>query len=118
MQGFLGTMYEMEDRRKIWNLKYHKSLQARSSESNRKRIGKTQEIRWDTGDTEPREFGCFLRVCNLISRTERGETGNRVFVNRVLREIFKDVEDDVTEDGRNRTTRSSLMCNPHQTLRG
>ena len=114
----METMYEMEDRRNIWNLKHHESLQARLSESNRKIIGKTQEIRWDTGDTEPGEFGCFLRVCNLISHTERGEPGERVFVNRVLWEIFKDEEEEVTEDGRNRTTRSSLMCNPHQTLRG
>jgi hypothetical protein len=38
-----------------------------------------------------------------------------MFVNRVLREIFKD-EEEVTKDGRNRTMRSSMMCNPHQTL--
>lgn len=114
----METMQEMEDRRKIWNVKYHESLQTRLSESNRKRIGKTQEIKWDTGDTEPEEFGCFLRVCNLISHPERGQPRQRVFVNRVIKGIFKDEEEEVTEDGRNRTMRSSLMCNPHQTLRG
>jgi len=99
VEGFLETMYETEDRRKIWNLKYHEPLQARLSESNGKRIGKTQEIRWDTGDIEPGELGCFLRVCNLISHTERGEQGQRVFVKRVLWETFKDQEKEVTEDG-------------------
>lgn len=95
----METMYEMEDRRKIWNLKCRESLQARLSKSNHKRMSKTQEIRKDTGDTEPGEFGCFLRVCNLISRIERAEPGHSVFVNRVFREIFKDKEEEVTEDG-------------------
>jgi hypothetical protein len=116
VEGCLETMYEIEVRRKICNLKCHESLQVRLSESNRKRSSKTQDIRWDTGDNEPGEFGCFLRVCNLISHTERGEPRLTVFVNRVLREIFKDEEEEVIKDGRNRTMRSSITCNPHQAL--
>jgi hypothetical protein len=84
VEGFLETKYAMEDRRKICNLKCHESLQVRLSQSNRKRIRKTQGIRWDTGENESEEFGCFLRVCNLISHIERGKPRLRVFVNRVL----------------------------------
>jgi hypothetical protein len=54
---------------------------------------------------------------NSISHTERGEPRLTVFVNRVLRKIFKDEEEEgVIKDGRNRTMRSSITCNTHQAL--
>ena len=55
-----------------------------------------------------------LHGCQIWSLTVREEGRQRVFINRVLRRIFRPKRDEVTGNGEDYITKSFMLCTPHQ----